>query len=125
MGMPVRIMVRGITRRAGLTGGPTIGMRSSSSAGPRSRGTPPPVKTRPSRSSENGVCASWPMKRTSASVGTPRVPEKTCMVTLSPSMRMTCASEENPGASTLASSWLPTPVACTVMTLPAICEICW
>ena len=65
------------------------------------------------------------MKRTSASVGTPRVPEKTCMVTLSPSRRMTCASEENPGASTLASSWLPTPVACTVMTLPAICAICW
>ena len=123
--MPVRIIVRGMTRRAGLTGGPTMGMRSSSSAGPRSRGTPPPVKTRPSRASENGVCASCPTNRTSASVGTPRVPEKTCMVTLSPSMRITCASEENPGASTLASSWLPTPVACTVITLPAICEICW
>ena len=125
MGMPVRIIVLGITRRAGFTGGPTMGMRSSSSAGPRSRGTPPPVNTRPSSDSENGVSAERPMKHTSALVGTPRVPEKTCMVTWSPSRRITCASDENPGASTVASSWLPTSVACTVMTLPAICEIRW
>ena len=47
IGMPVRIMVRGMMRRAGLTDGPTMAMRSSSRAGPPSRGTPPPVNTRP------------------------------------------------------------------------------
>ena len=53
------------------------------------------------------------------------VPEKTCMVTRSPCRRITWASESKPGACTVASSRLPTPVACTVMTLPAICAICW
>ena len=62
--------------------------------GPLSRGSPPPVKMRPSRPSENGTCTACPRKRTSASVATPRVPAKTCRETWSPSRRMTWASDE-------------------------------
>ncbi len=105
MGMPVRIMLRGMMRLAGFTGGPPISIILSSSTGPLSRGRPDPVNTRPSSASEQEVRRRSPRKRTSALVGIPRVPANTCRVTRSPSRRMTCAREVPPSDVTSANSW--------------------
>ena len=104
MGMPVRTILRGMIRFDGFTEGPPASMGSSSRAGRPSRGRPAPSKTRPSSASEKGTWTVRPRKRTWASVGRPRLPAKTWRATVSPSRRMTWASEAPPGQLTSASS---------------------
>jgi len=53
IGMPVRIISRGMMRLDGLTEGPPTWIRFSVSAGPLSRGSPAPLKMRPWRESVN------------------------------------------------------------------------
>jgi hypothetical protein len=93
IGMPVRTMRRGMMRLAGFTDGPPRSIMFSVISGPRSRGTPLPVKIRPSSASEKGTCIGRPRNRTLASVEMPRLPAKTWRSTRPPSRRMTCASD--------------------------------
>ncbi len=123
IGIPVRTILRGMMRLAGLTDGPPMGMRFSSSAGPLSRGCPEPLNTRPSKASVNETSMVCPRKRTWPSVAMPRLPANTCKYTLSLSRRITCASETPSVPTTCASSPFATPLAVTVITLPAICSM--
>ena len=118
IGMPVRTMFFGMMRLAGFTEGPPMSIMLSSRTGPLSRGTPPPVKTRPRRSSEKGTRMGCERNRTWASVATPLAPANTCNETSSSCRRMTWAREVPVRDVTSASSLYFTPVARMVMTLP-------
>ena len=91
MGIPVRIILSGVMRLDGFTEGPPMGIMFSVSAGPLSRGTPAPLKMRPSRCSEKDTIMGRPKKRTGSVVLTPCVPLNTCNVTRSRSSLMTLA----------------------------------
>jgi hypothetical protein len=104
MGIPVRIMFRGMMRSEGLTEGPPMGMTLSFSAGPLSLGSPEPENTLPSRSAEKGTCMGRPRKRTVSPVEMPRPPAKTWSETSSPWSLFTSASEVPNTVSTSARS---------------------
>ena len=104
MGIPVRIMFRGIMRWAGFTEGPPMEIRFSWRAGPLSRGFPEPEKTRPRRFSEKGTCMERPKKRTVSPVEMPRPPAKTWRETRSFWRRFTSAREVPNTVSTSARS---------------------
>ena len=110
-------------RLAGLNEGPPMGMSSSTGSGPRSMGTPLPLKIRPSMEFPYLTCMGCPRKRTESFVLNPLVPPKTWRVTISPETRMTCPGVCRPGDSMTASSPSPTSLARRVAILPVISVI--
>ncbi len=123
IGIPVRIMFRGMIRFAGFTEGPPISIISSFNSGLPSRGDPVPSNTRPRRLGDEETRIGLPRKRTWSPVDVPVAPLKICNETRSPSSLITFANEVDPLLVTTASSPFATPSARTVMTFPTIDSI--
>ena len=123
IGIPVRIMRFGVMRFDGLTEGPPISTRLSTSAGPWSRGSAEPLKMRPSKSSLNETFISCPKKRIWSFVETPRPPANTWSEMRSPSILFTSARDFPNLVVISASSLSFTPFALTVITLPLMLSI--